>query len=217
MRVTGCLAIAVALAVSPAAADDAKQSPEYARIKAAIDATPAIDTHDHLRAFDEIPNRVSTERGVGMTLYSLWAGSYYQWTNPLSPWPASGKFDDWWSAARDDFDDARALRAGGQQRRDALHDLARPGFLLGVGFDGVFIRPMLLRDVCHAGRPPGAQAARRVPRDSGTPTPAGAGRAPRENAAERAPGRGEIGRGNRAGLSPYSTEAAVFESTQHSR
>ncbi len=78
-------------------ADDVKTTDLYARIKASIDSVRAIDTHDHLRAFNEIPCRVKTPQGTGMTLYSLWAGSYYGWVHPLTPWPESGDFDAWWS------------------------------------------------------------------------------------------------------------------------
>ncbi len=92
----------------PARADDIKQTPLYQRLKAALDAVPAIDTHDHLRAFDEIPGRDETDRGVGMTLHSLWQGSYYPWTNRLSPWPKGATFERWWESAKGDFDDARA-------------------------------------------------------------------------------------------------------------
>ncbi len=91
-----------------AQADDIKQTPLYARIKAGLDAVRAIDTHDHLRAFDEIPFRDATDQGLGMTLHSLWQGSYYPWTNPLSAWPKGASFQEWWKTARHDFDDARA-------------------------------------------------------------------------------------------------------------
>lgn len=89
-------------------AQDVKKLPIYARLKASLDAVPAVDTHDHLRPFDEIPGRDQTDRGEGMTLHSIWQGSYYTWINPLSPWPAGKSFDAWWERARHDFDDARA-------------------------------------------------------------------------------------------------------------
>ncbi|HEV3342260.1 MAG TPA: amidohydrolase family protein [Pirellulales bacterium] len=91
-----------------ARADDIKKSDLFRRIKTSIDAVPAIDTHDHLRSFDEIPFRDETNRGLGMTLHSVWQGSYYPWTNKLSPWPKGASFDEWWRVARNDFDDARA-------------------------------------------------------------------------------------------------------------
>ena len=104
-----CLALLTVLAVTaPSHSEDIKQSQLYKRIKTSIDAVPAIDTHDHLRAFDEIPNRVKSPAGAGMSLYSIWAGSYYRWTNPLTAWPADGNFDNWWKKAQHDFDDARA-------------------------------------------------------------------------------------------------------------
>ena len=114
---------------SSARGDDIKTTDVYARIKASIDAVPAIDTHDHLRAFDELPNRVTTPQGTGMTLYSVWAGSYYRWTNPLSPWPSDGRFASWWKTAQHDFDDARAT---------SFYRYLLPAFrdLYGIDFDG---------------------------------------------------------------------------------
>lgn len=86
---------------------DVKSTEVYQRIRRAIDAVPAIDTHDHLRPFDQIAERDNTERGRGMTLHSIWRGSYYTWTNPLTGWRDGEKFDDWWARAKNNFDDAR--------------------------------------------------------------------------------------------------------------
>ena len=108
MRLCGMSMVILFLVVVPSGAEDVKQSRIFARIKQSIDAVPAIDTHDHLRSFKLIPHRVATERGTGLTLFSLWAGSYYTWTNPLTPWPSSGSFDQWWIKASHDFDNARA-------------------------------------------------------------------------------------------------------------
>jgi uncharacterized protein len=110
IRVLLCVPIAflAMLPVPSTRGDDIKTTQLYARIKKVLDETPAIDTHEHLRAFDELPNRDNTSDGSGMTLHSIWAGSYYMWTNPLSEWPADGRFETWWKDARDDFDDARA-------------------------------------------------------------------------------------------------------------
>jgi predicted TIM-barrel fold metal-dependent hydrolase len=109
---------------------DIKQTPHYARIKSAIDAVPAIDTHDHLRPFDQLPNKDETDRGTGITLHSIFAGSYYPGINRLSPWPAGKSFEAWWTTARDDFQDARAT---------SFYRYLLPGFrdLYGVDFDTI--------------------------------------------------------------------------------
>ncbi len=87
---------------------DVKKTDTYRRIRAAIDAVPAIDTHDHLRPFDQIPFQDKTDRGTGMTMRSIWQGSYYTWIHPLSPWPEGAAFDAWWGDAKQNFQDARA-------------------------------------------------------------------------------------------------------------
>ena len=98
-----------AVSVSPSViAADIKKTDLYHRIRAAIDAVPAIDTHDHLRPFNEIPFQDKTDRGTGMTLRSIWQGSYYTWLHPLSPWPEGASFDAWWGTAKNNFQDARA-------------------------------------------------------------------------------------------------------------
>ena len=107
MRVLRSLACLL-LFLPAVAADDVKLTDVYKRIRAAVDAVPAIDTHDHLRPFEQIAERDLTENGHGMTLHSIWRGSYYQWTNPLTGWQPGGSFDAWWSKAKDDFQDARA-------------------------------------------------------------------------------------------------------------
>jgi predicted TIM-barrel fold metal-dependent hydrolase len=109
---------------------DVKQTETYHRIKASLDATPAIDTHDHLQPFALIAGRVQTERGSGMTLYSLWQSSYYTWFNPLSAWPKSARFDDWWLKAKHDFDNARAT---------SFYRYQLPAFtdLYGIDFDTI--------------------------------------------------------------------------------
>ena len=111
-------------------ADDIKKTPLYARINASLDAVPAIDTHDHLRPFGEIPNQDETDRGRGMTLHSIFAGSYYPGINRLTRWPEGKSFDVWWETARDDFDDARAT---------SFYRYLLPAFrdLYGVDFDTI--------------------------------------------------------------------------------
>jgi hypothetical protein len=93
---------------SRAAEFDLKKTETFRRLKSALDAVPAIDTHDHLPPFDRIQGRVETDRGFGMNLSSIWRSSYYTWFNPLTAWPKSGRFEDWWPTAKHDFDNARA-------------------------------------------------------------------------------------------------------------
>jgi len=114
-------------------AEDVKQRDVYKRLKSAIDAVPAIDTHDHLRSFDQLPFLDETPDGPRMTLHSVWRGSYYPWINPLAPWPASGKFDDWWIKAEHNFDDARAT---------SFYRYLLPAFrdLYGVDFDTIDLK-----------------------------------------------------------------------------
>jgi predicted TIM-barrel fold metal-dependent hydrolase len=109
---------------------DLKETPAYRRLKQFLDSVPAIDTHDHLRPFDSLAGRVKTDRGSGMTLASLWQNSYYTWYNPLTPWPNSGRFDDWWPRARDDFANARATMFYRYQLPAFQH-------LYGVDFDTI--------------------------------------------------------------------------------
>src|SRR5262245_32893788 len=90
----------------PSIGEDIKRTDVYRRIRTALDTVRAIDTHDHLRPFDEIPGRDMTERGPGMTLHGVWAGSYYGWINPLSTWPEGASFDAWWAKAKTNFADA---------------------------------------------------------------------------------------------------------------
>src|SRR4029453_15831627 len=94
--------------VRPLMGGDIKRADIYRRIRVELDAVRAIDTHDHLRPFDEIPGRDLTDRGRGMTLHSVGAGSYYGWINPLSPWPEGATFDAWWAKGKHNFADARA-------------------------------------------------------------------------------------------------------------
>ena len=101
-------ALFLGLLTALASADDIKRTELYRRVRAAIDAVPAIDTHDHLRPFDQIPFADKTDRGSGMTLRGIWQGGYYTWLHPLTPWPGVGGFDEWWTKAKHDFQNARA-------------------------------------------------------------------------------------------------------------
>ena len=111
-------------------AAEAALSPSFARVKRALDAVPAIDTHDHLFPFEILPGYVETERGHGMNLASLWRNSYLSWVNPITPWKPGGPFADWWAKARNDFANARAM---------SVYRYQLPAFqdLYGVGFDTI--------------------------------------------------------------------------------
>ena len=102
----------------------------YHRLKKKLDMVRAIDTHDHLRAFNKIADRVDTTEGRGFNLYSIWAHSYLTRTTRITPWPADGRFDTWWKSARHNFDDARAT---------SFYRYLLPAFrdLYGVDFDTI--------------------------------------------------------------------------------
>ena len=87
---------------------DLKSTPTFQRIKTHLASVPAIDTHDHLKPLAILQGTVRTPDGVGMTLFSLWNSSYFTWINPLTPWPESGRFEEWWPTAKHDFTNARA-------------------------------------------------------------------------------------------------------------
>jgi predicted TIM-barrel fold metal-dependent hydrolase len=124
------IALLVILPARGSSGEDIKKTELYARIKKVLDETKAIDTHEHLRRFEELPGRVQTPEGSGITLHSLWSQCYFSWTNPLSPWPQDGRFDTWWKEARDDFDDGRAT---------GFYRSMLPAFrdLYGVDFDTI--------------------------------------------------------------------------------
>jgi len=87
---------------------DAKSDPVYARIRASLDAIPAISNHDHLHPTGRMPYADPTEEGPAITLHSLWAGSYLTYNIDVPPWPADRSFATWWKAARSCFDSVRA-------------------------------------------------------------------------------------------------------------
>lgn len=120
----------------PAHAQDVKSSDVYPRLKAHLDAIPAIDTHDHLPPFDRLRPIESFGLSPGRdgkfpresALRRILATSYYPWTHPLSPWRDGDTFDAWWARARHDFDNARAA---------TFYRYLLPAFrdLYGVDFD----------------------------------------------------------------------------------
>jgi uncharacterized protein len=106
---TGLAAAAVVIAACACQAGT-RETGTYRRFKTALDAVPAIDTHEHLRPFDKLAYRVKTEggRGTSMNLWSVWESSYYPWIHTLTPWKEGQPFDDWWAVAKNDFANARA-------------------------------------------------------------------------------------------------------------
>lgn len=121
----------IVLALSCAAESvDVKKTDTYRRLKAHLDGVPAIDTHDHLKPFAILQGTVQTEQGVGMTLYSMWSSSYFPAIHRVTPWPDSGRFDDWWPRAKNDFTNARAA---------SFYRCQLPAFtdLYGVDFDTI--------------------------------------------------------------------------------
>ncbi len=130
-RYIGLLIAVVGVVLAPVLfAQGTRETTTYRRIKAALDAVPAIDTHDHLWPFDKLPGYVETEHGRGMNLAGLWQNSYYRWINPLTPWKPGGKFDDWWAKAKHDFANARAT---------SFYRYQLPAFqdLYGIDFDRI--------------------------------------------------------------------------------
>jgi hypothetical protein len=105
-------------------------SETYRRLKAGLDAVPAIDTHDHLWPFAKLPGLMETDRGRGMTLFGLWRSSYYPQVGKLTVRQPGEPFDSWWARARHDFDNARAT---------GFYRYQLPAFrdLYGVDFDRI--------------------------------------------------------------------------------
>ena len=85
-----------------------RQTDTYRRLKAYLDAVPAIDTHDHLAPFDQLEGYVQTDQGSGMNLCGILSSSYYPEINPLTPWKPGEPFDEWWEHAKHNFVNARA-------------------------------------------------------------------------------------------------------------
>ncbi|MGQ9649575.1 MAG: amidohydrolase family protein [Phycisphaerae bacterium] len=116
---------------APSLAQNTRATPAYRQMKSYLDAIPAIDTHDHIWPFDRL--RSNAEPGSNeeaMNLRALLQQSYYAWFNPLAPRPAGMSFDDWWSKARNNFDNGRAT---------TFYRFLLPAFqdLYGVDFDRI--------------------------------------------------------------------------------
>jgi uncharacterized protein len=82
----------------------------YVRIKDFLNKVPAIDTHDHLWRWEELPGWREVEDGKrAMNLASLWQNSYLSAFQVLPPWQPRDRFADWWQRARPGFADVRAM------------------------------------------------------------------------------------------------------------
>ena len=101
IRATLCLLAALPC---PAATES------YQPIKALLDKVPAIDTHDHLWEWEELPGWREAEDGTRvMNLASIWQNSYLSWFNAVPGWRPREKFADWWQRAKPRFADVRAM------------------------------------------------------------------------------------------------------------
>ncbi len=88
----------------------AERSPSYERMKQSLDSIAAIDTHDHLWEFDDLPGLRETAEGEKvMNLASIWQNSYLSWFGVLPAWKPSDSPLDWWHRAEPAFGDVRAL------------------------------------------------------------------------------------------------------------
>jgi uncharacterized protein len=80
------------------------------RIGAHLDGIAAIDTHDHLWRFDELPGwRETADGGREMNLASIWQNSYLSWFGVVPAWRPAEGFDGWWARAKPAFADVRAM------------------------------------------------------------------------------------------------------------
>jgi len=88
MRMPRFPVLLLATAVSPglATGQTTLDTPTYRQLKAHLDSIPAIDTHDHLFPFEQLPGYVETEMGKGMNLAGLWRSSYLPRIKGLTPW-----------------------------------------------------------------------------------------------------------------------------------
>ncbi len=104
------LALAILLSLPASAVRSGPLPESYAVIKAHLDSIPAIDTHDHLWRFDELPGlREAADGSRVMNLSSIWQNSYLSWHNVLPAWQPRMEFRDWWARAKPAFDDVRAM------------------------------------------------------------------------------------------------------------
>ena len=87
-----------------------ERPPLYERIKQSLDSVAAIDTHDHLWEFDQLPGLRETADGEKvMNIASIWQNSYLSWFGVLPAWKPSDSPVDWWHRAKPAFAEVRAM------------------------------------------------------------------------------------------------------------
>jgi len=130
LLITGRIVVALLMLATNAGAQDVKQTDAYKRIRAELDATPAIDTHEHLRSFDQMLQFHQARPGTGVTLHSLWQTSYWTRLHRVPPWPEDNSFETWWQGARSMFEDGRA---------NSVYRYLLPAFrdLYGIDFETI--------------------------------------------------------------------------------
>ncbi len=90
----------------PAPGDDALLT----RLQTHLDGIAAIDTHDHLWRFDELPGwRETADGGREMNLASIWQNSYLSGFSVVPGWRPGEGFDGWWKRAKPAFDEVHAM------------------------------------------------------------------------------------------------------------
>lgn len=128
-RAAAALTVCATLAWAAAAAQPLPAS--YPVIKKFLDSVPAIDTHDHLWKFDELPGlREAADGSRVMNLASIWQNSYLSWFGVVPGWKPREGFMDWWQRAKPAFANVRAMSVY-RYTLPALQDL------YGVNFESL--------------------------------------------------------------------------------
>jgi uncharacterized protein len=105
-----CLLVSLfALCASQPEAWGEAESARYREVKAFLDSVPAIDTHDHIWRFDELPGLRETAEGKVMNLASIWQNSYLSWHNVAPGWRPDDTPLEWWRRAKPGFANVRAM------------------------------------------------------------------------------------------------------------
>lgn len=110
MNRAAALFVPACLTLALAAAGAGPLPVSYPAIKKFLDGVPAIDTHDHLWKFDELPGlREAADGSRVMNLASIWQNSYLSWFGVPPAWKPREPFQDWWQRAKSAFANVRAM------------------------------------------------------------------------------------------------------------